>query len=181
MTAVLKEDPPPLTAKDVSPALARIIARCLEKSREMRFQSARDLAFGLEVLSDTAAAALPIATPATPRRWPSLLGAAIVVVSLLTAIASWVIRSRPSPAVENPLADARFTPFTNWDGTEALAEISPDGRFVAFVADKDGEFDIWLSQAGTDDFKNLTTNIPPMNRPGFVLRAIGFSGDGADI
>ena len=43
---------PPLSP-DVSPALARIVARCLEKTREMRFQSARDLAFGLEVLSET--------------------------------------------------------------------------------------------------------------------------------
>jgi Tol biopolymer transport system component len=180
MTAVLKEDPPALSAKDISPALARIVARCLEKSCEMRFQSARDLAFGLEMVSETAAAALPTAA-ATRRRWPSVLGVAIVVVSLVAAIASWVIRSRPLPPAENPLADARFTPFTNWDGTEALAEISPDGRFVAFVADKEGEFDIWLSQAGTDDFKNLTTNIPPMNRPGFVLRAVGFSGDGAEI
>jgi Tol biopolymer transport system component len=180
MAAVLKEDPPALPAKDVSPPLARIIARCLEKPREMRFQSARDLAFGLEMLSDTASTAMPAMAPA-PRRWRVVAGAAIVVLSVLTAAASWLTRGRTVPPAENPLANAKFTSFTDWDGTEGSAEISPDGRFVAFVADKDGQFDIWLSQVGTEDFRNLTTNIPPMIRPGPMLRPIGFSGDGADI
>jgi len=36
MAAILKEDPPPLPA-DMPPALARIVARCLERTREMRF------------------------------------------------------------------------------------------------------------------------------------------------
>ena len=71
MTAILKEDAaPPLP--HVSPALARIVARCLEKTREMRFQSARDLAFGLEMLSGTdgAAAASAPAPRALPARGP---------------------------------------------------------------------------------------------------------------
>ena len=46
MTAILKEDPPEPLPTDVPPALARIVSRCLEKTRETRFQSARDLAFG---------------------------------------------------------------------------------------------------------------------------------------
>ena len=55
MTAILKEDPPELTltGKPVSPALERIVRRCLEKNPLQRFQSARDLAFNLEGLSET--------------------------------------------------------------------------------------------------------------------------------
>ncbi len=180
MTAILKDDPPPLLAADVSPALARIVSRCLEKTREMRFQSARDLAFGLEVLSDTAATAAAAAIGPTRRRWRTAMGVAVVVLSLLTAAASLLTR-RTAPPVDNPLANARFTPLTDWEGTEALAEISPDGRFVAFLADKAGEFDIWLSQVGTGISRNLTENIPPMNPPSIVLRSFGFNGDGAEI
>ena len=52
MAAILKDDSPAL-APTVAPALERIVLRCLEKSRESRFQSARDLAFALEGLSGT--------------------------------------------------------------------------------------------------------------------------------
>ena len=50
MAAILREDPPERLSTNVPPALARIVSRCLEKTREMRFQSARDLAFGLDLL-----------------------------------------------------------------------------------------------------------------------------------
>src|SRR5215467_12582807 len=55
MTAVLKEDPPELSdpSHQVSPALDRIVRRCLEKNPEQRFQSARDLSFALSALSGT--------------------------------------------------------------------------------------------------------------------------------
>ncbi len=96
-------------------------------------------------------------------------------------VASWQTAGRASPPVEDPLANAKFTRFTEWDGTESVAEISPDGRFVAFLADRAGEFDIWLNQVGTEEFRNLTASIPRLNPTGIVLRPHGFSGDGAEI
>ena len=54
MTAILNEDPPefvPKSDQQVPLALQRIVLRCLEKSPEQRFQSARDLGFALENLS----------------------------------------------------------------------------------------------------------------------------------
>src|SRR4029078_5523588 len=56
--AILKEEPPATFPTKVPLALERIVVRCLEKAREARFQSARDLAFGLEVLSGTNATVL---------------------------------------------------------------------------------------------------------------------------
>ncbi|HEV8216784.1 MAG TPA: serine/threonine-protein kinase, partial [Gemmatimonadaceae bacterium] len=82
MAAILKEDPPVPLPSTVPPALARIVSRCLEKTRETRFQSARDLAFALEVLSDTAAtAALPGEATHAPRSrgllWVALAAAVV--------------------------------------------------------------------------------------------------------
>src|ERR1700742_2812272 len=53
MTAILKEDVPEFTDTKlpVSPALEKIVRRCLEKSPDHRFQSAKDLAFALEAVS----------------------------------------------------------------------------------------------------------------------------------
>lgn len=53
LSAILKEDPPDLTDSlpNLPPALDRLVRRCLEKDRDLRFQSARDLAFNLETLT----------------------------------------------------------------------------------------------------------------------------------
>ncbi|MEA2240421.1 MAG: eukaryotic-like serine/threonine-protein kinase [Thermoanaerobaculia bacterium] len=55
LSAILKEDPPDLSESlpNVPPALERLSRRCLEKDRDHRFQSARDLAFNLETMSAT--------------------------------------------------------------------------------------------------------------------------------
>ncbi len=179
MTAILKEDPPPLRAADVSPSLARIVSRCLEKTREMRFQSARDLAFGLEMLSDTAATAMPAVAPA-PKRWRAALASAIVVLSLMVALAGWLGRDRTAPSIDSLLARATFTPFTNFEGSELDAAISPDGRFVAFLSDRDGPFHVWLKQIGTGPFRDLTPGEDDQRDAG-PNRGVGFSGDGSEI
>ncbi len=54
MVAILNEDPPALAemAANIPPGLQRVLHRGLEKNPEQRFQSASDLAFALEALSD---------------------------------------------------------------------------------------------------------------------------------
>jgi serine/threonine protein kinase/Tol biopolymer transport system component len=53
LSAILKEDPPDLSEAlpNIPPQLEKLVRRCLEKDRDQRFQSARDLAFNLETLS----------------------------------------------------------------------------------------------------------------------------------
>jgi WD40 repeat protein len=59
LNAILKEDPPDLTEllPSLPPSIERLVRRCLEKDREQRFQSARDLAFNLETLSSMSSGA----------------------------------------------------------------------------------------------------------------------------
>ena len=53
IAAILKEEPPELTqsGRNISPALDHIVRHCLEKDRENRFQSAKDVAFALSEAS----------------------------------------------------------------------------------------------------------------------------------
>src|ERR1700685_487567 len=64
MTAILKEAPPELatSGKPISPAMERIVRRCLEKKPLQRFQSARDLAFNLDELSGVSSSSVATGT-----------------------------------------------------------------------------------------------------------------------
>jgi len=57
MSAILKEEPLELSeaARNVPPALERIVRHCLEKNPAQRFQSASDVAFNLEALTEISA------------------------------------------------------------------------------------------------------------------------------
>ncbi|HEY6931681.1 MAG TPA: protein kinase, partial [Thermoanaerobaculia bacterium] len=58
IAAILMKEPPELSesGRNISPALINIVRHCLEKDRDHRFQSARDIAFSLSEPSSTAAA-----------------------------------------------------------------------------------------------------------------------------
>jgi TolB-like protein/Tfp pilus assembly protein PilF len=49
MAAIMRDEPPELSesGRNISPALDRLVKHCLEKNRDHRFQSARDIAFNL--------------------------------------------------------------------------------------------------------------------------------------
>jgi eukaryotic-like serine/threonine-protein kinase len=70
MTAILREDPPALRRRGTAPGeIVRVIARCLEKKPDERFQSASDLAFVLTVFEDAEASEpLEPAPPASGSR-----------------------------------------------------------------------------------------------------------------
>jgi hypothetical protein len=179
MTAILREEPQVLSDTGEEAPLQRILARCLEKNVERRFQSASDLAFALESLSGasiatsigTTTAKSVLQTKARQAWLPWVIAAA-----LLIGAAVWEV-FRPAPAPANPLEKAHFTRVTDFKSVEAA--ISPDGRFVAFVSDHDGPFDVWLTQVGTGRLINLTQGkAGPLPGP---LRTVGFSGDGSEI
>ena len=68
---------------------------------------------------------------------------------------------------------------TSFEGDEPEAALSPDGKFAAFLSDRDGPLDVWLTQVGSGSFVNLTREgHMPGVRP---VRNIGFSGDGSEI
>ena len=122
--------------------------------------------------SASAAAVAPVR--ATTARWPWV--AALVVIAALAAGGVWQWR-RTSAVPVNPLANATFTRFTDFEGAEEDAAISRDGRFVVFRSDRDGPMDTWVSQVGSNRFLNITHGA----RSSVLVRNAGLTPDGADI
>ncbi len=115
--------------------------------------------------------------PVPPRRAvrPVYLGAAAL---LLIGVATWWWVRNPA---ENPparLLNARVVPVTDFEGLEQAAAISRDGRFVAFLSDREGRLDAWVTQVGTGEFHNLTQGrAPELHNP--EVRSLGFTPDGS--
>ena len=112
ISAILHEEPVSVSqlSPDIPLAIDRIIQRCLEKNPEQRFQSASDLAFALEALSDPGISAAsgagpPIATSAMKdkaSRLKSLRPAVAIGVVLAVGITAYfLLRPAPAPRVAN--------------------------------------------------------------------------------
>lgn len=146
ISAILNADPPELdvAAGTVSPALDRIVRRCLEKKPDLRFQSARDLAFALETLTSTSrVAAAGTVAPARARRPAMAVAAAALVVTAVAVAASTFFRGAPAaPRFE------QFQQVTDAAGEEGSPTISPDGSTVAYATRASGSWDVYVQRVG---------------------------------
>jgi Tol biopolymer transport system component len=58
------------------------------------------------------------------------------------------------------------------------AAVSRDGHLVAFLSDRDGPMDVWVTQVGSGEFHNMTHgSVPEIVNPS--IRTLGFSPDGS--
>ncbi len=80
----------------------------------------------------------------------------------------------------SPIFDTQLRRLTDFDGVEQAAAVSRDGRFVAFLSDRDGRMDVWITQVGSGQFHNLTRGgAPELVNPS--VRLLGFSPDGSAV
>ena len=163
--------------------LAHVIERCLALDPEDRWQAAADVrsellwaAKPVQAPEKAIVADLPPVAIGRHGRLYWFLAAALFLAA--GGVTGWLAH-RPSAAEVNPLANATFTRLTDFEGVERDAAISPDGRFVAFLSNRSGPLDIWVTQVGTGSAVNLTQG-KTGNLDGLV-RALGFSGDGSQI
>jgi len=154
MTAILREDPPELSASraDLPPALDRIVRHCLEKIPAERFQTARDVAFALEALSGSGAAVTNRATDvhaasAASKRvvtLPWVVAAAAGAVALTMFLWSWH-RGDASPGAPAQLS-VELPPGVTLplDTEHPVLAVSPDGRRLVFLGDDRGRRQLYL-------------------------------------
>jgi Tol biopolymer transport system component len=166
MSAILKEEPAELseTVRNVPPALERMVLHCLEKNPAQRFQSAGDLAFNLEALTDSsvvgktgtqsAIASTGIAGPAvaeTPAREKEttsrsvareVVGAVVLAVLMLGVGWWWGRGTRRTILPE-------YQPITFRTGSIGNARFTPDGSIVYSASWDGGESQLYMGR--TDD------------------------------
>jgi eukaryotic-like serine/threonine-protein kinase len=140
MAAILTAEPKPLRqlSGGITPALERVVHRCLEKDPEDRWQSMRDLAEALRWSESDKTAVFAASPRAGSRRVVPLLAAALAIALIALAAMAWW-KTRTNVDSSGPLI-ARFsvspppgTSFVQFPVSSELA-VSPDGRHLALVA-----------------------------------------------
>ena len=130
-------------------------------------------------LSPPSPNATPSSAPplsATPPRSRLFRRSAVVLALLLLAGAvAWYVIDTTSSR-RNPLASAKFSRLSDFDAAEQAAAISPNGRFVAFLANRGGRTDAWVGEIGSGVYRNLTDGaLSELSNPS--IRTLGFSAD----
>ena len=167
---------------DTPPTVRRLLRRCLAKDPRDRLHHIADARIELEETDQS-----PPATGRSSRGYKIAVAVlAIALAASLTAALLSFLRpaaDRSDSGDDNPLAGARFTKLTDFEGSEFDAAISPDGKFVAFVSDRDGPFEIFVGQIGTGEFRKLASGADEfaLEDARAPVRSVGFNGDGSEI
>jgi serine/threonine protein kinase len=139
IAAVMSTNPSPVSTIQpmASPALDRVVKKCLAKSPDDRWQTAGDLLSELEWIADSGSNAgipAPVAAKRRSRERMWQLAAGLAAVLLLASLA-WIATHRriepPAPAqvrFQIPAPDK-----LNFFSTQ-LPAVSPDGERIAFTA-----------------------------------------------
>jgi Tol biopolymer transport system component len=117
-----------------------------------------------------------VAVTTSQTRWRLILLLAATAAALTIVATLWI--QRTEYFWRNPLASARFETVTDFGGLEQAAAVSRDGHFVAFLSDRDGPMDVWVTQVGSGEFHNLTHGTAP-DLVNSSIRTLGFSADGS--
>jgi serine/threonine protein kinase len=193
VAAVLEKDPnweelPPT----IPVRIQDLLRRCLQKDRQRRLRDLGDARIEIEeeltaLREPAGSTVLSPRNASSPRVGPAVVAPKryawlpwTLVALLVLGVVAWIVASRNRPmTLQNPLSNAQFTPLTNFEGAKTDPAVSPDGKFVAFISDQSGTFDVWLIQANGSSLANLTHGrIGDARSP---VRAIGFSPDGSEV
>ena len=172
--------PVPVTTlrPEVPAPLAALVMKCLAKSAEERWQNADDLVRELDALAVSRSG---MVTPSPTRRWTAPITAAVVVAVIALAVVALTRRdAAPGASWPDRWSRARIERLTDFPGSEVDAAISADGRFVAFLADRDSVFDAFTGPVRGGQWTNLTRGrLPQLFNED--VRNIGFAADSGEV
>jgi Tol biopolymer transport system component len=178
---VLHATPPPIGHPNeyLQNELRRIIGKCLEKDREYRYQSIRDVALDLRAAAAGTTAAVNIDRLAAQvderKKLPAARWLAAFAGAVIVAVIGWqsYIRMHSSVRTAVPTARPALQRITT-NGHVGHLAISPDGRFAAYtIYDEAAGPAVWLHQIATG---SRVAILPPL--PKAEYRGLAFSADG---
>jgi eukaryotic-like serine/threonine-protein kinase len=181
MHKIINEKPQPIEEIDPSipTELRRLIRRCLNKAPDQRLQSMKDVAIELREIADeydslSASATsssgtspmMPLMPARRSRMIPVMIGVGAIVVAAV-AFGVWGLKRGGNTSSTQPFESMHMTPQTN-RGDVTDCALSPDGRYLGYVAGRDGRFSLHVRQVATGgDVELIPTQDGLLESPAF--------------
>ena len=169
VNAILSEEPEPVTETDAGmpPELDHILAKALEKDRELRYQTASDLRADLKRLgremdstpsqSGSGRRSYGVrraAVRARTRAKHLLVYSGLLLLVGAAAFFGWRLLKSPEDGPD--WSRATHLQLTDQAGTEFHPSLAPDGKTFVYSSDQTGNFDLYLQRVGGKNPTNLT-------------------------
>jgi hypothetical protein len=180
---LLRPDEPPVL-DSLPDTLRHVVARCLAENPDDRWQSASEIGALIEWFARARELKVPAADSARSRR-AMANGWLTTAAAVALAAAAWTIwtagAKSPEQANRYFLAPPSGGTFITEDPNRGGIAISPDGRWVAYVAIVNGEAGLWVYPVDPDDgvlrqVKGPVSASRPFWSPD--SRSIGVASDG---
>ena len=172
LAAVLKSDP----NWDALPAnlpanIRKLLRRCLEKDPQLRLRDIGEARIAIEETLSGEDSEAPVSAPAesamgtSPLQQPiwqralPWLALGLMAGALLSSLVVWRLLASAAPSAMH------FTAVTNFAGVQAQPALSPDGRSVAFVSNRDGNYHIYVGLVRGGNLLQLTHDPYLESRP----------------
>jgi Tol biopolymer transport system component len=178
LAAVIRDEPDWDALPVTTPApVQRLLRRCLDKDPKRRL---RDIGEARIAIEETLSGAAPGPSvrpaggiePGAHRRAPlrvlPWLALGLFGGTLLSGVLVWRL------AAPAPRSAMHFSAVTNYAGVQAYPALSPDGRSVAFVSNRGGNYDIYVGLVRGGNLLQITHDPNLESRP-------SWSPDGAAI
>jgi Tol biopolymer transport system component len=163
LAAVVGQEPDWTALPTTTPRVARdLLQRCLRKDPARRVRDMGDARLELEDASSEKADAPAVKESDPARRWSAI--AAWGVAGIMAVTAAGLFLARP-PAGRNGGRAMRFSAVTTFSGVEAQPALSPDGRSIAFVSNRDGQWDIYVGLVAGGTLVRVTNDANVEMRP----------------
>jgi len=160
IAAVLERDPD-YTALPVSTprAVRRLVQRCLRKERQQRLHDIADARIEIEETLSPLESEEVGKHAQPPPRFSGLLAsrriiAVVVVLLSLAAASGWWVARRAS-VVETAAVRVEIAPPSGTKFVVGFSSVSPDGRFLAFVAQSPAGSKLWVRALDSESAREL--------------------------
>jgi Tol biopolymer transport system component len=166
LAAVIRAEPDWNAVPELTPAsIRKLLKRCLDKNSKRRLQAIGEARVAIEETlsgdAETPALAGGVTREQPLRKSAWLIGLAwLIAGALLAGIAAWKWFAPAS----SPTA-MHFSAVTNFAGVQAQPALSPDGRSVAFVSNRDGNYKIYVGLISGGNLVQITHDSNLVSQP----------------